>query len=108
MTFSPAACDTLVKFFKDTKTDPTDYNVIYTGDLGSVGTQLLYDLVGEEGYDLRCRHADCGSLIFDGDKQDTHADGFSIRKCLINSFNAKKDSCFLHMSWCLLIDDSML
>lgn len=72
---APAACDTLVKFFKDTKTGPIDYNVIYTGDLGSVGTQLLYDLIAEEGYDLRCHHADCGNLIFDGDKQDTHAGG---------------------------------
>ena len=75
MTFIPAACDTLTKFFKDTKTGPNDYNVIYTGDLGSVGTQLLYELMDKEGYDLRCRHADCGNMIFDGDTQDTHAGG---------------------------------
>ncbi len=75
MTFSPAACDTLTKFFKDTKTGPMDYNVIYTGDLGSVGTQLLYELMDKEGYDLRCRHADCGSIIFDCESQDTHAGG---------------------------------
>ena len=52
-----------------------DYNVIYTGDLGSVGTQLLYELMDKEGYDLRCRHADCGSIIFDCESQDTHAGG---------------------------------
>ena len=75
MTFSPAACDTLTKFFKDTKTGPMDYNVIYTGDLGSVGTQLLYELMDKEGYYLRCRHADCGSIIFDSENQDTHAGG---------------------------------
>ncbi len=75
MTFSPAACDTLTKFFKDTKTEPKDYDVIYTGDLGTVGTQLLYELMDKEGYDLRCRHADCGVIIFDGENQDTHAGG---------------------------------
>ena len=75
MTFSPAACSTLKHFFQDTKTTPEDYDIIYTGDLGVVGTDLLYELMQREGYDLRCRHSDCGTLIFDGDKQDTHAGG---------------------------------
>ncbi len=72
---APAACSTLKHFFEDTNTTPEDYDVIYTGDLGTVGTQLLYDLMDREGYDLKCRHSDCGNLIFDGDKQDTHAGG---------------------------------
>lgn len=75
LTFSPAACDTIKKFFKDTKTNPEDYDVIYTGDLGAVGTQLLYELMDKEGYDIKCRHADCGNIIFDSEKQDTHAGG---------------------------------
>ncbi len=72
---APAACSTLKHFFRDTNTTPEDYDVIYTGDLGTVGTGLLYELMDNEGYDLRCRHSDCGNLIFDGDKQDTHAGG---------------------------------
>lgn len=72
---APAACSTLKHFFQDTETTPEDYDVIYTGDLGTVGTPLLYELMDREGYDLRCRHSDCGNLIFDGDKQDTHAGG---------------------------------
>ena len=75
MTFSPSACSTLKHFFKDTNTTPEDYDVIYTGDLGTVGTNLLYELMEREGYDLKCRHADCGNLIFDAEKQDTHAGG---------------------------------
>ena len=72
---APSAASTLKNYFKDTKTSPQDYDVIYTGDLGTVGTQLLYELLDKEGYDLRCKHSDCGTLIFDGDKQDTHAGG---------------------------------
>ena len=72
---APSAASTLKNYFKDTNTTPEDYDVIYTGDLGTVGTQLLYELMDREGYNLRCRHSDCGNLIFDGDKQDTHAGG---------------------------------
>ena len=75
MTFSPAACSTLKHFFKDTNTSPEDYDVIYTGDLGVVGTDLLYELMQTEGYDLRCKHSDCGTLIFECENQDTHAGG---------------------------------
>lgn len=72
---APSAVSTLVHFFKDTKTSAEDYDVIYTGDLGAVGTQLFYELADKQGYDLRCRHSDCGSLIFNTDKQDVHAGG---------------------------------
>ena len=75
MTFSPAAAGTLKKFFDDTKTSPEDYDVIYTGDLGYVGTNLLYELTEREGVDIRCRHSDCGLIIFDREKQDVHAGG---------------------------------
>ena len=75
MTFSPSACSTLKHFFEDTGTKPKDYDVIYTGDLGSVGTKLLYELMENEGYDLKCHHADCGNLIFNTEKQDVHAGG---------------------------------
>lgn len=72
---APSACSTLKHFFKDTNTTPEDYDVIYTGDLGSVGTLLLYELMEREGYDLKCRHADCGLLIYDNEGQDAHAGG---------------------------------
>ena len=75
MTFSPAAASTLLAFFEDTNTLPEDYDVIYTGDLGHVGTNLLYELLAKEGVDIRCKHTDCGLVIFDRDAQDTHAGG---------------------------------
>ena len=75
LTLSPSASSTLVHYFKDTRTTAKDYDVIYTGDLGAVGTQLFYELADKQGYDLRCRHADCGNLIFNTEKQDVHAGG---------------------------------
>ena len=72
---APAAAGTLKKFFADTETKPDDYDVIYTGDLGYVGTNLLYELLEREDIDIRCRHSDCGLIIFDREKQDVHAGG---------------------------------
>ena len=75
MTFSPAAADTIQVYFKDTNTSPSDYDMIYTGDLGRVGTELLYELLEINGIDLRGKHKDCGNIIFDTDSQDVHAGG---------------------------------
>lgn len=73
MTFSPAAADTLLHFFSDTGTKAENYDIIFTGDLGYVGTNLLYELLEREKTDIRCRHSDCGLIIFDREKQDVHA-----------------------------------
>ncbi len=72
---APAAASTLIHYLEDTNTAPEDYDVIYTGDLGYVGTQCLYELCNKEGIDLRCKHSDCGNIIFNRDKQDIHAGG---------------------------------
>ena len=73
---APAAKKTIADFLSDTGTKPTDYDAIFTGDLGSVGTELLYELMlKEEGIDLGSVHKDCGLMIFDREKQDVHAGG---------------------------------
>lgn len=75
LTFSPAAADTIMHYFKDTNTTAEDYDLIFTGDLGYVGTHCLYELLLKEDIDIRCRHTDCGNMIFDRDSQDTHSGG---------------------------------
>lgn len=72
---APAAADTILHYLRDTNTAPEDYDLIFTGDLGFVGTQCLYELMDAEGVDIRCRHTDCGSIIFNHDTQDTHSGG---------------------------------
>ena len=72
---APAAASTLKHFFEDTETVPKDYDIIFTGDLGFIGTQCLYDLCDREGIDIKCRHTDCGNIIFDRERQDVHGGG---------------------------------
>ena len=72
---APAAADTIVRNLKDFGRTAEDYDRIITGDLGSIGQSILFDLAAEKGYDLRQKHLDCGMLIFDSETQDTHAGG---------------------------------
>ncbi|HWR45242.1 stage V sporulation protein AD [Sporomusa sp.] len=69
---APAAADTLWWHFNDTGRQPNYYDMIYTGDLGSVGKALVIDLFKEKGVDLSAVYEDCGCMIFRKD-QDAHA-----------------------------------
>lgn len=75
LTFSPAAADTLTAFFRDTSSGAEDYDLILTGDLGSVGSSILLDMMRDEGIDITQKHRDCGCMIFDAKQQDVHAGG---------------------------------
>lgn len=81
MTTAPAAAETISAFFKDTKTNPQDYDAIFTGDLGEVGSKSLYDLLQKDGYDISQNHFDCGLLMFDRKLQDVHAGGSGCGCC---------------------------
>ena len=72
---APAAADTLMHFLEDTKTNPCDYDIILTGDLSQIGTELMNKLCEENGYDIFDKHADCGLMIYDIRKQDVNAGG---------------------------------
>lgn len=72
---APAAYSTLTDFLKDTETSPRDYDLIVTGDLGEVGSELLKELLQKDGIDISKKHVDCGLLIYDREKQDVHAGG---------------------------------
>ena len=72
---APSAASTLEQHFIDFASQPSDYDKIITGDLGTVGQTVLIDLLRERGYDISAQHMDCGIEIFDADTQDTHAGG---------------------------------
>ena len=72
---APAAADTLMNFLKDTDTCASDYDLIATGDLGLVGSELLKELLEKENIALGNNYCDCGLLLFDREKQDVHAGG---------------------------------
>ena len=60
---------------EDTKTTPKDYDLIVTGDLGTVGLEALVQLFREAGIQAGGKLTDCGNLIFDPIRQDVHAGG---------------------------------
>lgn len=70
-----AAADTLVSFFEMRGERAEDYDAIVTGDLGEEGSKLLSELMNLSGIELGGRHRDCGSLIFDRERQDVHCGG---------------------------------
>ena len=72
---APAAAQTLREYFSDTGTSPEDYDLILTGDLGEVGSNLLYEILSRENVSIQETHQDCGLLIFDRQAQDVHAGG---------------------------------
>ena len=72
---APAALDTLLAHFKDTGRNPSYYDGIFSGDLGYVGKDILGDLALKNGYNIKSIYNDCGVLIFDKEKQDTHSGG---------------------------------
>lgn len=69
MTMAPAACDTLYNFFNDTKTVPNDYDLIATGDLGKLGSDILRDMLLEKGYKLEQNYLDIGHSIYSFDEE---------------------------------------
>ena len=78
---APAAIDTLTAHFEDTGLKADDYDLILTGDLGLIGSDILEELMLEEGYDIRENHNDCGKIIFDIEKQDVHSGGSGCGCC---------------------------
>lgn len=78
---APAAVDTMVTHFKDTGIHPSEYDLILTGDLGVIGSDIFKELTLEEGYDIRDIHNDCGKMIYYIDEQDVHAGGSGCGCC---------------------------
>ena len=72
---APAFADTLVTHFLDTGRTPNYYDAIISGDLGYVGKDIVIDIMASQGYNIKSNYNDCGILIFDKNKQDTHSGG---------------------------------
>ena len=78
---APAAIDTLETLFRDTRTEPGDYDLIVTGDLGAIGHSVVQELMERDGFVMDNRYTDCGLLLFDRRRQDMHAGGSGAGCC---------------------------
>lgn len=76
LTMAPAAARTISDFLSDTQTQPQDYDMILTGDLGFTGSELLYELLEKDSkIKLKGRHKDCGLMIYNLKEQDVNSGG---------------------------------
>lgn len=71
---APAFADTVKQNIMDTNSD-IDYDLIVSGDLGTIGKQIAIKLLKDEKIDIEKKYDDCGTIIFDIEKQDVHAGG---------------------------------
>ena len=70
---APSASYTINAHLKDTKRDPSYYDLILTGDLGIYGKHILKDLLEKEHNIKLKKYDDCGCMIYDLKKQDVKA-----------------------------------
>lgn len=70
-----AAYDTISRHFRHMGTHPESYDLIITGDLGQVGSDILHDLFKRDGVAVEKYHKDCGLMLYDRESQDVHAGG---------------------------------
>ena len=61
---APAAMSTFKAHLDDTGRTPEDYDLILTGDLGKLGSEILMDLMEYNGYKIGNNYNDCGQMIF--------------------------------------------
>lgn len=84
---APAAMHTLITHFEDTKTTPDDYDLIVTGDLGKLGSEILLDLMEHNGYRLGSNYSDCGQMIYNNNQKTFQGgSGAGCSACIFNSY----------------------
>lgn len=70
-----AAYDTITNHLTNTGKTIDDFDFIVTGDLGKVGSEILYDLFDKDRVNIKKKHKDCGLMLYDIENQDVHAGG---------------------------------
>lgn len=83
---APSAMNTLLAVLYDTQTKPSDYDLILTGDLGKLGSEILIDLMEERGVKLGKNYCDCGQMMFRLNQQSLMgASGCGCSASILNS-----------------------
>lgn len=68
-----SAFETLRGYFATTAEDPASYDLIVTGDLATVGRDIVLELAKDDGISFDGKYTDCGLMLFDREKQDVHS-----------------------------------
>lgn len=70
-----ACYDTITRHLKNTNQTINDFDMIISGDLGQVGSDMLYEMFEADGIGIARKHSDCGLMLYDRERQDVHAGG---------------------------------
>lgn len=88
---APAAMSTITTHFKDTGTTPEDYDLILTGDLGKLGSEIFLDLMEHEGYKLGNNYNDCGQMMYNNNQKTFQGgSGAGCSALVLNSYVYRK------------------
>lgn len=83
-----AAADTIISYFRESNFLPSDIDLVVTGDLGKVGSDILRDILKNEVKGVESIHTDCGLLLYDLEKKDVHsgASGCGTSASVLSSY----------------------
>ena len=65
-----AAADTIIDYYRQSD---KNFDMIITGDLGKIGSDILREILQKEDPSLQKMHTDCGLLLYDNTIQDAHS-----------------------------------
>ena len=65
-----AAADTIIDYYRQSD---KNFDMIITGDLGKIGSDILREILQKEDPILPKMHTDCGLLLYDNTIQDVHS-----------------------------------
>jgi stage V sporulation protein AD len=68
-----AAADSIIAYFRESEIPLSEIDYIVTGDLGQVGSDILRSILSKELPGAERLHTDCGLLLYDREKQDSHS-----------------------------------
>lgn len=84
---APAAAELINAHFLETDRTPDDYDLILTGDLGKLGSEILIDLLEYKGFHMSNNYSDCGQMIFDNtQKTFMGGSGCGCGASILNSY----------------------
>lgn len=88
---APAACDTIKAHLENMNRQVEDYDFIATGDLGKLGSEILIDLMENQGIILKQNYSDCGCMMYDKtERVFMGGSGAGCSASILNSYIIKK------------------
>ena len=88
---APAVAHSLIEFFDETQSLPNHYDLILTGDLGSLGSRIFKEVIKRGGYSVDKNHVDCGELIYNIEENEYQGgSGAGCSAVVFNSYIYKK------------------